>query len=106
MARARSQLGLFARSDPRFATANLEYHVQPLSLAAFGGALDPFPAFTASVAQLRPESRGSVHLAAPDPATPPAIRPNYLSTAADRRSAIAAVRLTRRIVAQPALARY
>ena len=106
MAMAPSQLGIFARSDPRCATPDLEYHIQPLSLAAFGGALDPFPAFTASVAQLRPESRGSVHLAAPDPATPPAIRPNYLSTAADRRSAIAAVRLTRRIVAQPALSRY
>jgi choline dehydrogenase len=106
MAMAPSQLGLFARSDPRCATPDLEYHIQPLSLAAFGGALDPFPAFTASVAQLRPESRGSVHIASPDPTTPPAIRPNYLSTEGDRRVAIDAVRLTRRIVAQPALARY
>jgi choline dehydrogenase-like flavoprotein len=106
MAMAPSQLGLFARSDPRFATPNLEYHVQPLSLAAFGGALDPFPAFTASVANLRPESRGSTHLAAADPHAAPAIRPNYLAREADRRVAVDAVRLTRRIVAQPALARY
>ena len=106
MSMAPSQLGIFARSDPRFATANLEYHVQPLSLAAFGGALDRFPAFTASVANLRPESRGSVHLVAPDPATAPSIRPNYLSTEGDRRVAIDAVRLTRRIVAQRAMTRY
>lgn len=106
MAMAPSQLGVFARSDPRIATPDLEYHIQPLSLAAFGGALDPFPAFTASVAQLRPESRGSVHIAAPGPETSPSIRPNYLSTEGDRRTAIAAVKLTRRIVAQPALARY
>jgi len=106
MAMAPSQLGIFARSDPRCATPDLEYHIQPLSLAAFGGALDPFPAFTASVAHLRPESRGSVHVVAADPAAAPAIRPNYLSTEGDRRTAIDAVRLTRRIVAQPAMARY
>jgi choline dehydrogenase-like flavoprotein len=106
MAMAPSQLGIFARSDPRFATANLEYHVQPLSLAAFGGALDPFSAFTASVANIRPESRGSVHLVSPDLAAAPSIRPNYLSTEGDRRVAIDAVRLTRAIVAQPAMARY
>ena len=106
MAMAPSQLGIFARSDARFATPNLEYHVQPLSLAAFGGALDPFPAFTASVANLRPESRGSTHLAASDPHVPPLIRPNYLATEGDRRVAVDAVRLTRRIVGQPALARY
>ncbi len=106
MSMAPSQLGLFARTDPRFVTANVEYHVQPLSLAAFGGALDPFSAFTASVANLRPESRGHVHLAASDPSVPPAIRPNYLSTEGDRRVAIESVRLTRDIVGQPALARY
>jgi choline dehydrogenase len=106
MAMAPSQLGIFARSDPRFATPNLEYHVQPLSLAAFGGALDPFPAFTASVANLRPQSRGSSHVVSADPHTPPAIRPNYLADPADRQVAVDAVRLTRRIVAQPAMARY
>jgi choline dehydrogenase-like flavoprotein len=106
MSMAPSQLGVFTRSDPRYATANLEYHVQPLSLAAFGGALDPFPAFTAAVTNIRPESRGSVHLKSADPAAPPAIHPNYLSTEEDRRVAVESVRLTRRIVAQPALARY
>jgi choline dehydrogenase-like flavoprotein len=106
MAMAPSQLGLFSRSHPRFATANLEYHIQPLSLAAFGGALDPFPAFTASVTNVRPESRGSVHIRSADPAEAPAIRPNYLSTPGDRQVAVESVRLTRRIVAQPALARY
>ncbi len=106
MAMAPSQLGIFARSDAHFATPNLEYHVQPLSLAAFGGALDPFSAFTASVANLRPESRGSTHLTAPDPHAAPAIRPNYLAAESDRRVAIDAVRLTRRIVSQPAMAQY
>lgn len=103
MSMAPSQLGLFARSNPRFTTANLEYHIQPLSLAAFGGALDSFPAFTASVANLRPESRGEVHLVSADPRVAPSIRPNYLSTEGDRRVAVDAVRLTRRIVGQAAL---
>ena len=106
MAMAPSQLGMFVRSDARLATADLEYHVQPLSLEAFGGALDPFPAFTASVCHLRPESRGRTAIASADPATPPVIQPNYLSTEADRRVAAQAVRITRQIVAQPALARY
>ena len=106
MAMAPSQLGMFAKSGPGKATADLEYHVQPLSLAAFGGALDPFPAFTASVCHLRPTSRGTSRIASADPAAHPAIRPNYLSTEEDRQVALAAVRLTRAIVAQPALARY
>ncbi len=106
MAMAPSQLGIFARSDPLCATPDLQFHLQPLSLATFGGALDAFAAFTASVAHLRPESRGSVHISSADPAAAPAIRPNYLATESDRRTAIAAVRLTRRIVAQPAMARY
>lgn len=106
MAMAPSQLGVFTRSDPHYATPNLEYHVQPLSLEAFGGALDPFPAFTASVCNLRPESRGSTRIASADPAAPPSIRPNYLSTEEDLRVAAQAIRLTRAIVAQPALARY
>ncbi|TCM19005.1 choline dehydrogenase-like flavoprotein [Novosphingobium sp. PhB165] len=106
MAMAPSQLGVFTRSDPHYATPNLEYHVQPLSLEAFGGALDPYPAFTASVCNLRPESRGTTRIASADPAAPPAIRPNYLSTEEDLRVAAQAIRLTRAIVAQPALARY
>ena len=106
MAMAPSQLGMFVRSDPRLATPDLEYHVQPLSLAAFGGALDPWPAFTASVCNLRPESRGRTGIAGSDPALAPEIRPNYLATEADRRTAAQAIRITRAIVAQPALAGY
>ena len=106
MAMAPSQLGMFARSDPALATPDLQYHVQPLSLEAFGGALDPFPAFTASVCQLRPESRGTTRIVSADPLAAPAIRPNYLATEADRHRAAQAIRLTRDIVAQPALARY
>ena len=106
MAMAPSQLGLFLRSDPRFTTPNLEYHVQPLSLASFGGALDPFPAFTASVCNLRPQSRGSVRIAAPDAALPPRIQPNYLAAPEDLAVAVEAVKITRIIVGQPALARY
>jgi len=106
MAMAPSQLGLFARSHDRYATPNLEYHVQPLSLEAFGGELDPFPAFTASVCNLRPESRGRVAITAADPAAPPSIRPNYLASEEDRRVAAQAIRITRQIVAQPAMARF
>ena len=106
MAMAPSQLGMFLKSDPHLATANLEYHVQPLSLEAFGGALDPFPAFTASVCNLRPESRGSTRIVRPDPQVPPSIRPNYLSTEEDLRVAAQSIRVTRDIVSQPALARY
>jgi choline dehydrogenase-like flavoprotein len=106
MAMAPSQLGVFARSDPRVASADLEYHVQPLSLEAFGGALDPWPAFTASVVPLRPESRGRTAITSADPLAAPSIRPNYLATEADRRTAANAIRLTRRIVGQPALAPY
>jgi choline dehydrogenase len=106
MAMAPSQLGLFAKSDPRLATADLEYHVQPLSLEAFGGLLDPWPAFTASVCNLRPESRGTTSITSADPEASPSIRPNYLATEADRRTAARAIRITREIVGQPALAKY
>ncbi|MCB2089053.1 MAG: GMC family oxidoreductase N-terminal domain-containing protein [Sphingomonadaceae bacterium] len=106
MAMAPSQLGMFARSDPARATPDLEWHVQPLSLEAFGGDLDPFPAFTASVCNLRPTSRGTSRITSTDPDTPPAIRPNYLATEDDRATARRAVRINRAIVAQPALARY
>ena len=106
MAMAPSQLGMFLKSDPHLASANLEYHVQPLSLEAFGGDLDPFPAFTASVCNLRPESRGTSHIASLDPHRHSAIRPNYLASEEDRRVAAQSIRITRQIVAQPALARY
>ena len=106
MAMAPSQLGMFVKSHARLATPDLEYHVQPLSLEAFGGALDPYPAFTASVCNLRPESRGRVSITDADPAASPSIRPNYLATEEDRRVAVRAVRITRSIVAQPALAKY
>jgi choline dehydrogenase len=95
---APSQLGCFAKSDPSRETPNLQYHVQPLSLERFGEPLHPFPAFTASVCNLRPESRGHVRMRSADFRAPPLIRPNYLSTDADRRVAVDAVRLTRRIV--------
>jgi choline dehydrogenase len=106
MAMAPSQLGVFTRSNPRFATANLQYHVQPLSLAAFGGALDAYPAFTASVCNLRPESRGSTHIVSADGDAAPSICPNYLASEEDRRVAAEAIRLTRRIAAQPALKKF
>jgi len=106
MAMAPSQLGMFVKSDARFATANLEYHVQPLSLEAFGGDLDPFPAFTASVCNLRPESRGNTHIGARDPGAAPSIAPGYLTAKEDRRVAAEAIRITREIVSQPAMAAY
>ncbi len=103
---APSQLGAFARSDPARATPNLQYHIQPLSLDRFGEPLHPFPAFTASVCNLRPESRGEVRIRSPEPGVPPAIRPNYLATEGDRMVAADAIRLTRRICAARALARF
>jgi choline dehydrogenase len=106
MTMAPSQLGLFAKSSADYATANLEFHVQPLSLERFGEALHMFPAITLSVANLRPASRGSVHARSADPRQAPAIRPNYLSEEEDRRVAADSIRLTRRICAAPALAPY
>jgi len=103
---APSQLGAFAHSDAAIPWPDLEYHVQPLSLPAFGEPLDRFNAFTASVCNLNPTSRGEVHVLSPDPEQAPRIAPNYLSTDEDRRVAAEALRLTRRIVGQPALARF
>jgi choline dehydrogenase len=97
---APSQLGAFVKSDTAQASANLEYHVQPLSLDKFGDPLHTFPAFTASVCNLRPTSRGSVQIKSPDTATAPAIAPNYLSTSEDQAIAVRALRLTRRIVTE------
>jgi choline dehydrogenase len=106
MSMAPSQLGAFTRSHPDKVWPDLEYHVQPLSLDAFGEPLHAFDAFTASVCNLNPTSRGSVHIASPDAGTAPVIRPNYLATEADRQVAVASLKLTRRIVAQPALGAY
>ena len=91
------------RSDPKRERANIQYHVQPLSLDRFGEPLHTFPAFTASVANIQPTSRGHIRLKSPEPAAAPAIQPNYLATDEDRRVAADSVRVTRRIVAQPAL---
>lgn len=106
MAMSPSQAGIFARSGPDKATADLEFHIQPVSLDKFGEAPHAFPAMTASVCNLRPESRGSVHLTGADARAQPAIRPNYLSTEGDREVAVRAIRLTRQIAAQPAFARF
>jgi choline dehydrogenase len=106
MSMAPSQLGMFAYSSDRQATPNLEYHVQPLSLDAFGEPLHAFDALTASVCNIRPRSRGEVELLSPDPAAAPAIRPNYLSDPADQDVAVEAMALTRRICAAPGLAAY
>jgi choline dehydrogenase-like flavoprotein len=103
---APSQLGLFTRSDPGRDRANIQYHVQPLSLDRFGEPLHTFPAFTASVANVQPTSRGHVRLKSANPVDAPEIQPNYLSTDEDRRVAAQSIRVTRRIVAQPALAPY
>ncbi|WP_209427812.1 GMC family oxidoreductase N-terminal domain-containing protein [Pararhodobacter sp. SW119] len=106
MSMAPSQLGAFARSGEGVDRADLEYHVQPLSLDAFGQPLHPFPAITASVCHLRPESRGHVHPLSRDPLAAPEIAPNYLSTEGDRIVAARAIRLTRRIMAAEPMARY
>jgi choline dehydrogenase len=106
MSMAPSQLGAFAKSSPELAAPNLQYHVQPLSLDKFGDPLHRFPAFTASVCNLQPSSRGHVRIASSDSYAAPKITPNYLSTEADRKTAAAALALTRRIVAAPALAKY
>ncbi|MEY4124401.1 MAG: alcohol dehydrogenase [Pseudomonadota bacterium] len=104
MSMAPSQLGAFTKSDPAREWANIQYHVQPLSLDAFGEPLHKFPAITASVCNLNPSSRGSVTLKSPDFKVPPAIAPNYLSTEEDRKVAADSLRVTRRIMSQPAMA--
>ena len=106
MSMAPSQLGAFTRSDPSQVHPNLEYHVQPLSLDAFGEPLHAFDAITASVCNLNPTSRGTVRIKSADFNDAPAIAPNYLSTEADRKVAADSLRVTRRIVAQSALQKY
>ncbi|WP_420412933.1 GMC family oxidoreductase [Roseibium sp.] len=106
MSSAPSQLGVFAKTDPSFETANVEYHVQPLSLTKFGEPLHDFPAMTTSVCNLRPESRGHVHITSPDKSTQPEIQPNYLSAEADKRVAADSIRLTRKLMASKAMKKY
>ncbi|MBP7701079.1 MAG: GMC family oxidoreductase N-terminal domain-containing protein [Phenylobacterium sp.] len=102
---APSQLGIFTTSSPEHERANIEFHVQPLSLDRFGEPLHRFPAVTVSACNLRPTSRGTVRLRSLDPAAAPRIAPNYLATPEDQRVAADAIRVTRRLMAQPALAR-
>ncbi|KLK93259.1 choline dehydrogenase [Microvirga vignae] len=103
---APSQLGAFTRSSPDYATPNLQFHIQPLSLDKFGDDPHPFPAFTASVCNLRPTSRGSIRIRSGSASDAPSIRPNYLSTPEDQQVAVDSLRLVRRIVSMPALQKY
>ena len=103
---APSQLGMFTRSDPSHARANIQFHIQPLSLDRFGEPLHRFPAITVSACNLRPTSRGRVRLRSADPSDKPRIAPNYLATPEDRTVAADAIRVTRRLMRQPALAPY
>jgi choline dehydrogenase-like flavoprotein len=103
---APSQLGIFTRSDARRDRANIQFHIQPLSLDKFGDPLHTFPAFTASVCNLQPTSRGSVRLRSAEPSAKPMIAPHYLTTEEDRVVAADSIRVTRKIVAQPALQPY
>ncbi|MGR3635786.1 MAG: GMC family oxidoreductase [Shimia sp.] len=106
MSMAPSQLGAFTKSRPDLATPDLEYHVQPLSLEAFGQPLHDFPAITASVCNLRPESRGHVRIVSANPEDAPEIAPNYLATEGDRAVAVAALRQARAIMAQGPMAKH
>jgi choline dehydrogenase-like flavoprotein len=103
MTMAPSQLGIFTRSSPDHERANIEFHIQPLSLDKFGEPLHRFPAVTVAACNLRPTSRGTVRLRSADPADKPVIAPNYLATEGDRRVAADAIRVTRRLMSQPAL---
>ena len=103
---APSQFGMFTKSDPARATPDLEYHVQPLSTDRLGDPLHPFPAITMSVCNLRPESLGSCHVTSRDLDRQPEIRPNYLSTDNDRRTAVISVRQAREIMTARALRRH
>ena len=106
MSMAPSQLGIFAKSSPEVETADLEFHVQPLSLEKFGDPLHPFPAFTASIVPVRPQSRGSSHIVSADPLAHPIIDPNYLSTESDQLVAANAIRLARKIARQSVMDNY
>jgi len=106
MSMAPSQLGAFSKSRPDLETPDLEYHVQPLSLEAFGQPLHEFPAITASVCNLRPESRGTVSISSNNPNDAPRISPNYLSTEGDKQTAVSAIRQARRIMSHGPMSKY
>jgi choline dehydrogenase len=106
MSMSPSQLGAFTRSDPMRSHANLEYHVQPLSLEAFGGDLHDFPAITVSVCNLNPTSRGTVKIGSRNFRDAPLISPNYLNTEDDRKVAADSLRQVREIMAKPAMRAY
>ncbi|HEY6983031.1 GMC family oxidoreductase [Reyranella sp.] len=106
LAMAPSQLGIFTTSSSEHERPNIEFHVQPLSLDKFGEPLHRFPAITVSACNLRPTSRGTIRLRSTDPADKPMIAPNYLATFEDRRVAADAIRVTRRLMRQPALQPY
>jgi len=106
MSMAPSQLGAFSKSRPDLETPDLEYHVQPLSLEAFGQPLHEFPAITASVCNLRPESRGTVTISSKNPNDAPRISPNYLSTEGDKQTAVSAIRQARRIMSHGPMSKY
>lgn len=103
---APSQLGIFAKSDPGLLTPDLEYHVQPLSTDRLGEPLHRYPAVTVSVCNLRPESRGTVHISKADSNLPPDIKPNYLSTVGDRLLAARSIRHARNLMATKAAMKY
>jgi len=106
MSMAPSQLGVFAMSDSSYETPNLQFHVQPLSLDKFGDPLHDFPGLTASVCNLNPQSRGSVHIVSKDNKEAPSIDPRYLSEEQDRIVAAQSIRLARKIISQPAMKKY
>ena len=106
MSMAPSQLGIFTKSSDEHETANIEYHVQPLSLEKFGEDLHEFPGVTVSVCNLRPESRGTCHIQSSDPDMPPAIKPNYLSTDGDRKVASDSLRHVRKLMATARLGEF
>jgi choline dehydrogenase len=106
MSMAPSQLGVFTKSSPEYDTSNIEYHVQPLSLETFGKPLHTFPAITVSVCNLRPESRGTCHIAENDPTVAPTIRPNYLSSGKDRLVAADSIRHARKLMATQRMAEF
>lgn len=106
MAMAPSQLGIFTRSHEHYDMPNVEFHVQPLSLDAFGKPLHSFPAITVSVCNLRPQSRGTVRLASPDPHAAPVIAPNYLSAEEDKEVAVESIRLARRLMGTRRMAAF
>ncbi|MBL4726185.1 MAG: choline dehydrogenase, partial [Rhizobiaceae bacterium] len=106
MSMAPSQLGIFTKSDASYASPNIEYHVQPLSLDKFGEPLHSFPAITVSVCNLRPQSRGTMHISSANPFDKPLINPNYLSAEADKQVAVDSIRHARRLMTTKTMAQF